>query len=187
MNTLPLELWDLIFGHQILQDYAKVLCFVNKRVNKICSKYVDKKINVMNIAAEDGYLELIKWTRNMYPHWNSKTFACAAKGGHLDVLKWLRENGCPCDSTTYFHAARNGHLEVLKWVRENGCKLVRAGTCAFAARGGHLEVLKWARENGCSWGKVTCEYAAKGGHTNILKYLRDNNCPGIEEYLHVLN
>ena len=38
----------------------------------------------------------------------------AAENGWLDLLKWARQNGCNWDSNTCSNAAFNGHLEVLK-------------------------------------------------------------------------
>jgi hypothetical protein len=91
MDDLPIELWELIFGHKILHDYSKVLRFVNKRVNRICSKNINKKTNVMNIAARDGYFELVKWLRKKRCIWDERTCSYAAKGGKLRILKWLRK------------------------------------------------------------------------------------------------
>ena len=78
---------------------------------------------VCNIAAENGWIDLLKWARkpenNCY--WGSNTCSDAAKNGHLEVLKWARQNGCEWDSYTCSYAAENGHLEVLKWTKQNGC------------------------------------------------------------------
>jgi ankyrin repeat protein len=44
----------------------------------------------------------------------------AAEKGHLEVIKWLHENrdeGCTSDAMDW--AAKNGHQEVVKYLREN--------------------------------------------------------------------
>ena len=53
--------------------------------------------------------------------WNSWTCNYAAENGYLDVVKWARENGSKWDLDVCTYAALNGHLDVLKWARENGC------------------------------------------------------------------
>src|SRR5271170_6107046 len=81
----------------------------------------------------------------------------AAENGWLDLLKWARKNGYYWDSWTCSDAALDGHLALLKWAKENGCDWDSL-TCSYAAENGHLEVLKWARENGCDWDSLTCSY-----------------------------
>ena len=43
-----------------------------------------------------------------------KKYVCniAAENGWLDLLKWARKNGCDWNVLTCEHAAENGHLEV---------------------------------------------------------------------------
>ena len=53
-----------------------------------------------NLAATDGYLDLIKWARANRCPWNKFTCANAAEGGHLEVLQWTRANGCPWNAYT---------------------------------------------------------------------------------------
>ena len=49
----------------------------------------------------------------------NKNYVCniAAKNGWLDLLIWARKNGCEWDRYVCSNAAFNGHLEVLKWAR----------------------------------------------------------------------
>jgi hypothetical protein len=60
--------------------------------------------------------ELIYFSgRNNWTKFN-KNESCniAAKNGWLDLLKWARLNGYHWDRETCSNAAENGHLEVLK-------------------------------------------------------------------------
>jgi hypothetical protein len=125
---------------QIVASYAFSVPLKPDDVYFLTGKWTEIR-NVMNYAAANGLLNVIKWARHYKYPWHEWTCECAAKGGHLEVLKWARTNYCPWD----------------KW------------TCANAAEGGHLEVLKWAHENGCLWDKSTCAYAAKGGHLAVLQ------------------
>src|SRR5947207_1347241 len=83
-------------------------------INKEWTKF-NKNI-ICNIAAENGWLDLLKWAKQ-----NSYVCNNAAQNGHLEVLKWARQNGCEWDRWVCNYAARNGHSEVLKWVKLNGC------------------------------------------------------------------
>ena len=56
---------------------------------------------------------------------NKEVCRIAAENGWLDLLKWAQQNGCIVigESWTCILAAQNGHLEVLKWAIENGYEL----------------------------------------------------------------
>src|SRR5437868_7319801 len=54
-----------------------------------------EKFEVCNIAAANGWLDLLQWARDFEFPWSEKTCSTAAEFGHLNILKWLRENGCP--------------------------------------------------------------------------------------------
>jgi hypothetical protein len=100
----------------------------------------------------------------------------AAETGQLEVVKWLRANGCPWDEMTCSWAAQGGRLEVLQWLRANGCPW-NERTCAEAALGGNLEVLQWLRANGCPWSSMTRYYAEHKGHLALLDWAIANGCP----------
>src|SRR5271156_2108265 len=51
--------------------------------------------DVCELAARDGYLNLIKWARANGCPWNESTCGYAAWAGHLEVLQWAHANGCP--------------------------------------------------------------------------------------------
>ena len=66
----------------------------------------------MQVAAQEGHLEVLQWLRDRDCLWDE--FTCAAQEGHLGVLWWAREHGCPLDSQTREEATSNGHHEVLR-------------------------------------------------------------------------
>jgi hypothetical protein len=84
----------------------------------------------------------------------------AAENGYLEVLKWARENGRPWDEYTCIYAATNGHLDVLMWARENGCPWDE-WTSVGAIASGNLELLKWVKEKGCPWDEEICNVDIK--------------------------
>ena len=106
-----------------------------KDLNNICCSYLTgdeylyvnnewtkfKKNKACNIAAENGWLDLLIWAKLNGYEWDSWTCSYAASNGHLEVIKWARQNGCEWDSAVCSCAAWNGHLEVLKWAKLNGC------------------------------------------------------------------
>src|SRR5271165_4484675 len=127
------------------------ITYIPKDLTKLC----DSDLMDDELIYFCGQSNWIKFNKNY-------AFFIAAQNGWLDLLKWAKQNGCDWNSSTCSIAAHNGHLEVLKWARENGCKW-NSLTCSNAAENGHLEVLKWARENGCDWNSYTCSYAARNG------------------------
>ena len=47
----------------------------------------------MNFAAENGYLEVVKWlSENRKEGCTEYAMDYAVKNGHLEVVKWLSEN-----------------------------------------------------------------------------------------------
>ena len=89
-----------------------------KDINDLCLSYLTKeeqiyyrkewnkfdKDYVCNIAAENGWLDLLKWARSnqTVSEWDSWTCSYAAENGHLEILKWARENGCEWNSYTCY-------------------------------------------------------------------------------------
>ena len=131
-------------------------------VQQLALVSIDTPINFCLKAAEEGYMDLLKWAANDPGIFELDEDTCtlAAKNGHLETLKWLRANGCPWNGEACDNAALNGHLETLKWLRANGCPWDEE-TCSNAALNGHLEILKWAKANGCPWNEDTCSFAAR--------------------------
>jgi hypothetical protein len=107
---------------------------------------------------------------------DSRVIQFAALNGHLEMIKYARSKGCSFNKWACHDAASNGHLEVLKWLRENECPWSKQ-TCVKAAEGNHLEVLVWLHQNECPWDKWTCIQAAGYGHLEILKYALQHGCP----------
>jgi hypothetical protein len=136
----------------------------------------NSKMQVCNMAALKGHLEILQWARLQNCPWDKYTCSWAAKHGHLEVLKWARLQNCPWDEYVCIWSAYCGHLKVLKWAHFQGCPRNRH-TCSYAAQGGHLEVLKWARECGYLWDTWTCTWAAAAGHLEVIKWALDNGCP----------
>ena len=117
---LPLELLEEIV---LLMDFKKVVELFPKiahhvydpeeYINNLSSGYTrEAKRNVMDLAAMNGHLEVVKWLHH------NRTEGCtkcamhyAARNGYLQIVKWLhlnRTEGCTYDAMDY--AAKNGHI-----------------------------------------------------------------------------
>lgn len=148
---------------------------------------------VYSNAAKNGYLDLIKYFRNLdCTDWDVDTVLNAAAYDHLDILKYAIENGCnystkiypnaACSSMCNMHsyAALYGHLDILIWCKQFDPELFDSKQMHIinnAANGGHLHVLQWLKNEGYIWNSQTFCNAARGGHLHILKMLKDDNCP----------
>jgi len=216
-QTLPQELVKEILNLVITscpyrEDFDEpeagwLMAVVCRRVCKqwrtLLSPPSTKSLKFTEVAAQFGWMSLVKWGTERGCPWNEATLSAAAEGGHVDLVKWLRENGCSWNTAASF-AALGGHLEVLKWLKEQGCPYDPDQALAFAAHNGnlelvkwmvedtgghlyigafhnaavqgHVEVMKWLKEQGCPWDKHCCSNAAGGGHFEALK-LKEEGCP----------
>jgi len=158
---------------------------------------------VAEIAAERGYMNVLKWLFQVGCVFTANVCAKAAKGNQLEVLKWLHLSKCPWDKHTTRGAAKCGNLEMLKWIISKGCEC-ETGACRRAAKRGDLPMLEflkyiditfmtrvidkaakrgqlkavqWLTQNGCPWDKHNCCYtAAEGGHVETLEWFLTNGC-----------
>jgi hypothetical protein len=135
--------------------------------------------DTMNVAVEQGNLEMVKYcVANECPV-NERACASAAFNGHLEVLKYLREEvKAPWDLYTASYAARNGHLHILEYLVERKYNKYDERACQFAASFGHLDCLKYLHETAkAPWDSQAVYFAHEKNHPECVQYLLDNNCP----------
>ena len=133
----------------------------------------------INVAAQKGNLEMVKYcVANQCP---IDTVACAnaAGHGHLECLKYLHEEvKAPWDADTGIWAAENGHLHILEYLVERKYDKYTTGACAYAAKNGQLECLKYLHETAkAPWNEQAVLKAHKNEHPECVQYLLDNDCP----------
>ena len=137
------------------------------------------ELTIIEAAASQGNLEMVKYcVANECPvdEW---TCACAARYGHLECLKYLREEAkAPWDLGTANWAALTGHLHILEYLVERKYDEYDAWACRNAAMDGHLDCLKYLRETAkAPWDSQAVYHAHKRNHPECLQYLLNNNCP----------
>jgi hypothetical protein len=154
MHSLPREIHQEIIGW-LGPEFQQITRLTNRYFAGLIKP---RDVNLLIFGAMYGVLEYceIGLSRG-----NSKMQVCnmAAHRGRLDVLEWVRFQGCLWNEDTCAWAAMSNRLEVLKWARgvfasernENTVCPWNGQTCSLAAVYGHLEVLRWAIDNGCPW------------------------------------
>jgi len=115
------------------------------------------KNNVCDIAAKNGWLDLLIWARKNNHPWNYFTCVYAARNGHLEILKYARRNHCKQRGRMKKFAIK--YIKYIKYFKkfewifklDEDCPLdIRI--CVYADQYSNLEVLKWTRDNGCKCG-----------------------------------
>ena len=137
------------------------------------------ELTIIEAAASQGNLEMVKYcVANECPvdEW---TCACAARYGHLECLKYLREEAkAPWDLGTANWAALTGHLHILEYLVERKYDEYDAWACRNAAMDGHLDCLKYLRETAkAPWDRMAVYFAHEYSRPECVQYLLDNNCP----------
>ncbi|CAL6285546.1 unnamed protein product [Bathycoccus prasinos] len=135
--------------------------------------------DTINMAAEQGNLEMVKYcVANKCPI-NEDACAYAASGGQLECLKYLHEEvKATWDLRTASWAAAKGHLHILEYLVERKYDQYSVYACAFAAENGHFDCLKYLHETAeAPWDPRAVKRAHKHNHLQCLQYLLDNDCP----------
>ena len=142
-------------------------------------KKCEWNVGTINMAADQGNLEMVKYcVANKCP---IDEFACAfaASEGQLECLKYLHEEvKAPWDDWTAAWAALKGHLHILEYLVERKYDKYNEVACMYAAESGHLDCLKYLHETAkVRWDDLAVEVAYMNNHPECLQYLLDNNCP----------
>jgi hypothetical protein len=133
----------------------------------------------INVAAQKGNLEMVKYCVANECHINELACVCAASEGHLECLKYLHEEAkAPWGSGTAALAAQNGHLHILEYLVEREYDEYNERACMHAAKNGHLDCLKYLHETAkAPWDYLAVREAHKKNQTECLRYLLDNYGP----------
>ena len=140
------EILAIILNHT---NEISIYCYyqTSKSNKKILSELIQTKMinidnkysiqeNLCTMAAEYGYLNILKWARKNYYPWDENTCSNAAKNGHLKLLKWARKNKrtrIHWNITTRHEAIFTDNFEILKMTYGDICP-PRAKALSEAAR-----------------------------------------------------
>ncbi|KAF0717608.1 Aste57867_2202 [Aphanomyces stellatus] len=127
---------------------------------------------IMDVAAENGHLELIA-------HLDTHGLKCspyamdrAAGRGRLDIVSFLHQTTyATCTTIAMDLAAANGHLEIVRFLhvhRSEGCT---TDAIDDAALRGHLDVVVYLHQSGRRGTVRAMEGAARHGHMQIVEFL----------------
>jgi len=179
METLPYEIINHISTFFTNSDHGNFI-IATRNIHTACrdetkKKYATKK-GVVHFC-KHGDLEMVQYCHRIHLEFTKDAMDLAAENGHLEIVKWLHENRTEgCTTNAMNSAARNGHLEMVQWLhamhtenRNEGCTV---DTMNLAAMNGHLEIVKWLhkhRNEGCTTGAM--DWAAMNGHFEIVKWL----------------
>jgi hypothetical protein len=95
--------------------------------------YWDERIFCRGVA-ETNKLELLKWIREEKQcEWDYVPINVAAQKGNLEMVKYCVANECHINELACVCAASEGHLECLKYLREEAKAPWDSGTAAWAA------------------------------------------------------
>jgi hypothetical protein len=135
--------------------------------------------HTIDMAAQKGNLEMVKYCVVKKCPISSNACAFAASGGHLEVLKYLCEEAeAPWDWVTATWAAENGQLHILEYLVERKYDKYHEIACRWAAKNGHLDSLKYLHETAkAPWDEKAVREAHENNHTDCVQYLLDNDCP----------
>ena len=142
-------------------------------------KKCEWNVGTINMAAEQGNMEMVKYcVANECPI-DENACAYAADGGELEVLKFLREEvKTPWGSETASYAAQRGHLHILEYLVERKYDEYNEWACRWAAEKGHLDCLKYLHETAkAPWDEDAVFWAQWNNHSECVQYFLDNNCP----------
>ena len=127
--------------------------------------------SIVNIAAEEGHLDVAKYFHQKYSvPLQVRGATRAAANGHIEVVKWFKEQGVTF--SPFVDTSRiilSGNLEALKYLESNGVKFATS-SANVAAINGNLEMLFWFESKGIL---ANSDYAISGaalnGHIEVLE------------------
>lgn len=160
-----------------LQGHLLVLKYLRKLVPPCPLDF-----KTCNAASRGNQFEILKWLRKKGCQMNENVCENAAENGNLEMVKWTLDFFPKLENNTKLTmlemAAKSGNIELLLWMQENKLKW-NESVCSAAAASGKLEALKFLRDKNCPWDGQTFYSAAAAGHWDILYYCEEQNCKKI--------
>ena len=136
--------------------------------------------NIMDIAAGNGYLKMVKWFHNNGYQCTFEAMNWSARYGHFEVVKWLcqsyarltehKQNLFCGSERSQAKLARTKFLSESSVCenRQEGCTTDAIDWTSFR---GDLEIVKYLHQRGKQCTHQAMDFAASQGHLHVLKYL----------------
>lgn len=107
-------------------------------------------------AAQDGYLSLLIWAKEIGCVWDVKVFLEAIERGQIPIMRWLVDKKCfrLLSENAFKSVAKGRSLQSLAWLHQNAYTWNAETYTLQAASAGWLEGLVWLRAHGCPWSKT---------------------------------
>lgn len=102
-------------------------------------------------------------------HWTSKVSAIAAQYGYLDILKYAHNNNYIISYTAASYAAATGHLDCLIYLHENKYEWNKL-TVIFSIIQDQYECFRYAWDNECPRPRDYKRLAMQNGSKKILQF-----------------
>jgi hypothetical protein len=132
-------------------------------------------LNLLEEAASNGFLELLRWCYELGCPWGDASAATryAAESGNVELMAWvLQQSGTQLSDDVMRTAAAKGYIDMCRYLYQQQCPW-NASSTREAAIKGHANLLDWLINNGCPWyARELCTCAASGGSVEVLTYLQ---------------
>ncbi|GAM28433.1 hypothetical protein SAMD00019534_116090 [Acytostelium subglobosum LB1] len=129
---------------------------------------------MLDMVVYSGSLDIIKEFLSMFPgvRRTNTPIKIAAEAGYLDIVRYLHENGWPATTSAMDYAAGGGHMDVLRFLHDNRTEGFTQQAIAKASGLGFLDVVLYLLELDNQPPSGLCfENAALHGHLVVLHYL----------------
>lgn len=126
-----------------MKSYEKLKALAR---NLSSDDYYDYYDDLSNIYASKKWKEKLDYLfKNVANVFSIDMMESAAADGNMEIIKYLYEKGMQVNALTLETAALNGNLDVIKWIIEEleQDKLCVSESLRLASHTGHLEIVKY--------------------------------------------
>lgn len=131
--------------------------------------------NAFDIAIKERHIDCVRLICRCMNFGFPNPIQMVADEGDLDSMKWLHEQGDVINDYALHTASRHGHLECMRYAHEQGGAGWSYLTACGPAQG-HLDALKYAHGKGAKLNESVIMEAARGDHLECLQYIIESGC-----------
>jgi len=176
IDTLHLDLYQLIFDYLMQQDLLNLLLIGNHTFYQQVMKYIPKLLKIehyehLYFCGKMNMIISIKLnTTALQWNWGLEG---ACLGGHIQLAEWFIKKGADNYSYGLFGACEGGHIDCVELMIKYDTCIFNLGLCG-ACKGGHKEIAELMIEKGaCNWNWALYD-ACKYNHKMLIKLMIEN-------------